>query len=300
MNATTTKRPQGRGKSRALLIVFIVAALGIIGIIAFIIFGPKDSKYGYAWDFDGDTKWHAVSDAPECPSQVLAISPVDVSKATSVLWPGQYRSTNYKPHGAFRFDNNKTGDITVSLPFDAHLVGATKYQQTGNSGVSDTQYLLTFENSCGYAVMFDHLYEIAPELTEVADKGATTGESNTEGRFLSKAEKKLYKAGTVIATKTGFVKDGNIMFDFGVYDLRQPNEMSKNVEWANIHRMFASQTFYGVCWINLLPETDKAQAMKILPTGSNDRNASDYCSFAPGGNTLKYNNGKPNTNTQNT
>jgi hypothetical protein len=300
-----TKRTLDQTGSHKLLIIIVVAVIVAIGVAAFLVFGPKNSKYGYVWDFNG-TSWHSVASAPECPAQVLAESPTDTSKATTILWPGQYRGTNYKPHGAFRFDDNKTGEVTVKLPFDAHLVGATKYQQTGNSGAVETQYLMTFENACGYAVMFDHLYELNPEFTAAAEHGASNEVNNTEGKFLSNDDKKFYKAGTVVATKVGFIKEGNTTFDFGVYDLRKPNEMSKNAEWANLHNVFASQAFYGVCWIDLLPSADKARVMSILPTATDDRGASDFCSFAPGGSTLKYNNGKPvnasttNTNTQNT
>ena len=50
------------------------------------------------WEWDmSDTLWKSSAPAPACPPLVFD-SPVDIRKATSMLYPGQYRP-DYKPHG---------------------------------------------------------------------------------------------------------------------------------------------------------------------------------------------------------
>lgn len=101
-----------------------------------------------------------------------------------------------------------------------------------------------------------------------------------------------FKAGTVIGTGAGLkknVKGGG--YDFGLYDLRKPNQISKNPQWAKLHEVEKSHTYYGVCWLDYLPKADKDRLLNIKPFYIDDRVASDYCDYAPGGSTLKYNNG---------
>jgi hypothetical protein len=80
--------------------------------------------------------------------------------------------------------------------------------------------------------------------------------------------------------------------DFGVYDLRTPNEISKNSAWAAVHQQYKAQEWYGICWFDMLPTAD-ASRVKSLSAGDQKRGkVSDYCQ-TDAGNTLSANGGKP-------
>jgi hypothetical protein len=80
--------------------------------------------------------------------------------------------------------------------------------------------------------------------------------------------------GEVIATEVGFLN--NVSVDFGVYDMRQKNEASKDSAWASAHSQFPADS-YGICWLNSLPQADSA-AVKLLPSrDAKNGKTSDYC-----------------------
>jgi hypothetical protein len=237
------------------------------------------------WQFNSK-EWVSMGGAPpECPNPLLEITPVDASLVTSVLYPGQYRSGNYKAHGGFRFDNSNAADITIKAPMDGTLVGLKRYKEQG-----ELQYLVTIQNACGIQYRFDHLYMLSDKLQAVAEK---TPEPTDDTRSLPlDASLQIdIKAGDVVATAVGFPAHGNIAVDFGVYDLREQNDVSKNSKWAALHQTEANQAFYGLCWLDLLPGKD-AKRLKALDQADLRKPAiSDYCDV--GHTTLEYNNGQP-------
>jgi hypothetical protein len=238
--------------------------------------------------------WQAVGGTPpKCPDPLLSASPVDTTKATSVLLPGQYRGTHFKAHGGFRYDNNVTNEVTVKLPMDARLTGLIRYYQTGiHSGQQELQYLVTFQNPCGIMIRFDHLADLSREFMKIAEKTPEPKLDDTRGQPLQ--DWPAFKAGTVVSTRVGAPNGSNTGLDIGIYDLRQPNEISKNAAWADLHRNESSQTFHGLCWLPLLPKADADRAQALLAQQpKSHKGASDYCTNAPGGSTLQYNGGKP-------
>lgn len=272
-------------------ILMLVVILGLIALIGWRVFSrlrtekppiPANAS-GVTWRFDG-TRWRPSSTPPDCEDPLLPISPVDTSLATSVLYPGQYRGDDYKAHGGFRFDTIKSG-ITVRLPMDARLTGFTHYIEQG-----EVQYLLTFTNACGIAMRFDHVYTLSSRLQAYAATLPPPQENNTKSLPLENGPK--FTAGEVVATAVGMPANKNISMDFGVYDLRKQNEISKNDQWASIHTDRREQAFYGVCWLNLLPVADMHRLEELMNREDPRRTVSDYCK-TPGGNTLQYNNGDP-------
>jgi hypothetical protein len=235
------------------------------------------------WAFDG-TRWQPSGTPPQCEDPLFPVSPIDTSLVTSMLYPGQYRGGDYKAHGGFRFDNVKSG-ITVRLPMDAQLTGMTNYIEQG-----DVQYLLTFTNACGIAVRFDHVYTLSSRLQTVAATLPPPQENNS--RSLPLAHGPKFAAGEVVATAVGMPATKNITMDFGVYDLRKPNAISSNTEWAMLHADKREQTYYGVCWLGLLPVTDMNRVKNFMSNDQSLRTVSDYCQTS-GGNTLQYNDGRP-------
>jgi hypothetical protein len=202
-----------------------------------------------------------------------------------VLYPGQYRNRDYKPHGGFRFDNSKSNDITVRLPMDGQLTGLVQYLEGG-----EVQYLLTFTNTCGIMYRFDHLYTLSSKLKTIADTLPPPKADDSRSLPLQNGPKMT--AGEVVATAVGHPKTNNIGMDFGVYDLRSPNEISKNPEWAALHADKKEQAFYGICWFSLLPAADATRAGQLISKDEPAKTISDYCT-TPGGRTLQYNQGKP-------
>ena len=74
--------------------------------------------------------------------------------------------------------------------------------------------------------------------------------------------------GEVIATEVGFLN--NVFLDFGVYDMRQKNEASRDPAWAGAHSQFPADS-YGICWLNSLPQADSL-AVKSLPSRDGTKN----------------------------
>ncbi|MCX6535711.1 MAG: hypothetical protein NT119_04050 [Actinobacteria bacterium] len=56
----------------------------------------------------------------------------------------------------------------------------------------------------------------------------------------------------------------NVFVNFGVYDMRQKNEASKNPAWASAHSQNPADS-YGICWLNSLPHAD-SEAVNLLPS----------------------------------
>lgn len=220
------------------------------------------------WEFDGE-KWKSLSSVPSCPEPLVMELPIDITLVSGILYPGQYRGGDYKPHGGFGFDGKKTGDVAIRAPLNAHLVFGSRYIEQG-----EIQYLLWFENSCGIAYRFDHLLTLAPDFQKLADTlpQALPDDSRTT-RFVTPLE---VKTGDVIATAVGFAKSQNVGVDWGVYDLRQPNTASKNENFVQKHGAYKEQTFYAVCWFDFL-SPDNARKIRSLPAVGIEGKTSDYC-----------------------
>lgn len=294
-------------------LVEISIALAVILVIGFIGYkvmnGGQESKSSKSntsstskpvnnepvkWAFNqGENKWFTQSGtAPDCKDPYkFDNSPVDISAINVIGMPGSYRGYNYKPHGLFRSDSSPDGKIEVKMPTDATLVNLKRYYE---GSPQTLQYLLTFESDCGIAFRFDHLYTLTPEFQKIAE---TTPAPATDTRSDPNApfNRTKFKAGDVVATAVGFPANKNFGFDFGVYDYRKQNEISKNPKWVAIHNQFTSQEWYGVCWLDMLPgaDADKAKKLSLIPGNTSKPNIiSDYCTNAPY-TTLDFNNGQP-------
>jgi hypothetical protein len=235
-----------------------------------------------------DSRWVYEGGTPSrCPSPLLKNSPVDVSKVPEYGFPGQWRGNHYKAHGAMRFTGSAATDIKVKMPLDAKLIGLKRYMESG-----EIQYLVELVNDCGIKIRFDHIFALSPEFEKLA---ATTPPPSDDTKSVPTPELfgQQFKAGELVGTAVGHPATNNIGVDFGVYDLRQVNEVSKNAQWADLHRNESSQTFYGVCWLPMLPKDDAAKLKSLYGVNYSVKDVSDYCSDAPDGTTMQYNGGKP-------
>lgn len=266
--------------------ILVVVVIGVIGFVGWRVLGSKKTANSSSqtnssqeklaempknkfvnWSFDGD-KWRAEGKAPKCSDPVTLQSPVDVSLPTAILYPGQTRNL-YKPHGGFRFADNKN-DVTVKAPIDGYLTLGSRYIESG-----EVQILLFFVNPCGIAFRFDHLLVVSADMQKQVDKlpAAKLDDSRTT-RFDNPVP---VKQGDVIATAVGFRQTGNASVDLGVYDLRSQNEASKNSTYANEHAQDKEQAFYAVCWLDMLLGNEKT-TVKALPGGDGKTGkTSDYC-----------------------
>lgn len=230
----------------------------------------KDSGSIVSWEWNG-SKWQSSGQAPSCNDPVkFSVAPTDLSKATAVLYPGQSRGGNYKPHGGFRFDNSTNSDVTVKAIMDGYVVSGSRYIESG-----ETQYVFTIENSCGIAYRYDHLATLSETMQKIAD---SLPEPKVDDSRTTKFESPIQvKSGDVIATSVGFKNNSNVSFDLGVYDYRQTNEAAKDANFVKTHQNELSQAGYALCWFDMFSTSD-SDLMKSLPAAdANAGKTSDYC-----------------------
>ncbi len=220
-------------------------------------------------DLGGSNGWRARTTPSACPTSLGLVLPVDSKKATSILYPGQTRGGNYKPHGGFRFDKSKNTDITVKIPLDGSLIRASRYVEGG-----EVQYFFIFVSDCGIMYRFDHLLTLAPKFQSIANTLPAPKKDDT--RTTDFANPVAVKKGEVLATAVGFKKTKNVSVDFGLFDLRQKNTISKNASWARL-RANDSTAPYGLCWLDMFSPSEKKK-LRAFPAGdSKSGKKSDYC-----------------------
>lgn len=228
---------------------------------------PQDSKpqlesgsdNSIVWEFNGQ-EWRTMGEAPTCPEPLRFQALTDFSKVTAVLYPGQSRNNDYKPHGGFAFQNVSNDEVAVSAPIDAYLVKASRYIEQG-----ELQYFFVFIHPCGIMYRLDHLAALSPKLQVVMD---TLPEAMPDDSRTTPINPPLMvSAGEQIATAVGFKATNNVTFDFGVYDLRNQKPSLHDNEYAP----------YGICFFDLF-SSEESQRLKSLPGyDQNGGKMSDYC-----------------------
>jgi len=270
------KNPQNG--SHVLIVLIIVAVITIIGALILVFISRSEdnnqtqqvaSDTGSIWQQREDG-WQSTQTPPECPSQPMLSAPADLSKATSVLYPGETRG-QYKPHGGLRFDNSIDNKITVTAPFDGYIVKATR---NFAEGTAEIQYGFDIMNNCGVMTRFGHLHDIPENLQAIVTK---LPEASADSRIENVNPAVFIKKGDVLATKVGLTSEKNTFFDWGVYDYRQQNEASKSAAYQSLHPQ-KEHAWYAVCWLEgWLPAKDEA-VLASLPGGSGESGkSSDYC-----------------------
>lgn len=229
----------------------------------------EETEAQILWTFDGN-EWKHLGVIPECDSPLTIPLPADLATATNILYPGQTRGGDYKPHGGIRYDKAKNNDMNVKLPIDAVLWRGSRYVESG-----EIQYMLDFIAPCGIMFRFDHLLTLTAEFQQLVN--AQLPEATESSATTNFNPPIVYKKGTIIATAIGHKKPSlNASFDFGVYDLRQRNMISTNSTWAAKYSNKKETAYYAVCWLDLLPDAEKTKA-KSLPGAGTEGKVSDYC-----------------------
>lgn len=229
----------------------------------------KESTEEIAFNWQMSEKgWQATASPPSCPSPMVFQPPADLTKATAILYPGQTRGGNYKPHGGFRFDNQTDNNLKVVAPLTAYAVSGGRYLVDG-----ETQYTFDFIHPCGYMYRVGHFLKLPANLAKIADNFPPAKEGDSRTEFINPPV--LVKEGEQIATAVGVTKDRNVFFDFGVYNLLEKNQASKDAKWAASHDPQLATS--AVCWFNLLPANAQT-IVKSLPAGDPaSGKSSDYC-----------------------
>ncbi|MDO8482949.1 MAG: M23 family metallopeptidase [bacterium] len=219
------------------------------------------------WDYRYG-KWEPSRTPPACGTVVLE-SPADISKANSILYPGQVRGSSikdYKAHGGIHF---KPGDIEVRVPLDGYVFSGVRFYYQGH-----IQYGIDIMSECGIMQRFGHLYELTPKFQAIAETFRKPVEGDSRGTFLETPIP--VKKGEIIATKIGWPGGPN-GFDWGVYDLRKENEAAKDSAFRKTHEFQWWYDYHGLCWLDYLPDKDQSFT-KALPGGDGKMGkTSDYC-----------------------
>lgn len=212
--------------------------------------------------------WQADSTPPACPSPVVQ-TPVDLSAATSILYPGQTRGT-YKPHGGFRFDGAKNNNQPITAAMDGEVVRGARYLISG-----ETQYTFDVMSPCGVMYRLGHLLVLTPKFQAIADTFPPAQENDSRTTTVNPPV--AVTAGETIATAIGVTKGGiNVFVDFGVYDFKVKNTASQNAAYAAAHDVELAP--HALCWFDYLTAADEA-TVRSLPAGDPTAGkTSDYCS----------------------
>lgn len=281
---TWDKKRQGFGIVEVIIGLAIMSAVGALAWYGLSGSKKSDSKsesastsnaispevaQSFIWQ-QTESGWQANGTPPTCGAQPLLKMPADLSKVTSVLYPGQTRGGNYKPHGGFRFDTSPDNKITVTAPMEGYLIRGSGYIAEG-----EIQYGLDVMNNCGIMYRIGHIRELPENLQKIADKWPKPTESSVTHRVSPEV---VIKQGDVLGTKVGILASKNTFFDLGVYDFREQNPVSKTAAFQSVHSQNKELSWHAVCWLkDWLPSGDQ-QTLSKLPSGDPaSGKSSDYC-----------------------
>lgn len=203
----------------------------------------------------GNTPFQTLG-APSCPEPLILQTPVDLDKVTSILYPGQVRGGDFKPHGGFRFDNSKNNEVEVKIPINAVFIEGSRYIEQG-----EVQYMFDFQTPCGIRYRFDHLLTLTSRFAKIAENLPQPKENDSR---TSRIEEEInVTQGEVIAIAVGIKNNNNVFVDFGVYDMRG--------------KFFQSPRENAICWFDLLPAADSAKVKSLPPGDSKSGSQSTLC-----------------------
>ncbi len=277
----------GRGFASLLLLLFVPLVLGVLFLImvgssplskvtspieTFEVAKEKLSGISGSrdvfWEWDHNAKkWQSLGAPPDCPKTIIFPSPVDVSLASGILYPGQTRGGDYKPHGGFRFDNLPSNSVDVYAPMDGKLHQASRHWAMG-----EVQYVLYFVNDCGISYKLDHLLVVTDKFQKIFEDIPMGGENDSR---TTQVNPQVFVAkGEHVATKVGFEKSKNVFFDFGVYDLRSKN----GVDYSRRNYYNVEQyAEHAICWFDNLEEPARGIVKNLPGADSENGKKSDYC-----------------------
>ena len=235
--------------------IVIAAAVIVVSFLLLVAFSGHGDEFLQNIKPKGNTPFQSVG-ALACPNPLVLRTPIDINQVTSILYPGQERGGDFKPHGGFRFDNSQNNDIDVRIPMDAYITDGVRYIE-----MEEVQYMFDFQNDCGIRYRFDHLLVLSPKLAEIAEGLPEAKVDDSRTTHINKQIK--VTANEVIATSVGLRNNNNVFVDFGVYDMRG--------------KVFSSPQDNAVCWFDFLPPEDSAKVKNLPPGDSISGSKSTLC-----------------------
>lgn len=275
-------KQKGFSVVEVLIVLGVVSLLGLAGWYVFSRQGTQDvtshvsetsiahtTPTEFLWRQTA-TGWQPIQAPPNCPNQPILKLPTDLHQVTSVLYPGQIRGGNYKPHGGLRFDTSTNNDITVTTPLDGFVVRGSQYLERG-----EVQYSFDIFNNCGIMYRLDHLSILSDEFKKLTTGWPAPQENSSQTHQVGPVVP--VKQGDTVATAVGLTKSKNVFMDLGVYDFRQENAASKSENYQQNHQQDRELSWHAICWLDWLPGPDTA-ILKAFPAGdSKSGKTSDYC-----------------------
>lgn len=269
-----------KGKFTLFIVVISIVVFGIViflsknkNNVSFVL--NNNDNDNVSWSFNGNS-WQASITPPVCPQPLVFPSPVDINLISGILYPGQIRGGDYKPHGGFRFDNRDDNDIEVRAIMDGYILKASRYEDFGG----EIQNFLFYINDCGIMVMHDHLLTLSPKLQTMFDKIPLNKNGDSRTTYIT--PKVYVKKGEVLATQIGYknfpggYNDKNVFVDFGLYDLRKTNGVNYDSSFRAKHPNINEHGTYALCWFDYLSKED-GDIVRSLPSSGNEGKMSDYC-----------------------
>ncbi|MBI5553128.1 MAG: hypothetical protein HY917_00115 [Candidatus Diapherotrites archaeon] len=189
---------------------------------------------------------------------------MNLDLATAILYPGQERGGDFKPHGGFRTDKTD-GPVEVTAPLEGYVWRAARF--IDSAGI---HYMFDVVNECGIRYRLGHLGALPPKFQAIAD---SLPEPKLNDSRTTEVKPVFVQAGEIIATDT----QESTEFDWGVYDLRHENEAARDSRFREAHSDEPDQAYHALCWLNYLPK-DQQAVVKALPGGDGKSGKnSTYC-----------------------
>lgn len=228
----------------------------------------SNDKKLVSWSNDGRT-WKSSATPPVCDNPIRIVSPVDLTKVSSIIYPGQVRDGNYDSAGGFVFQDNSNETISVNSPLAASVMKANRYLEQNK-----TRYIFEFITPCGILYRLDRLSNLSAPFQNLADTLPAAVE-NIKTLFVP-GSLLVVNAGDLIATTGGLLETGKIIIGFGLYDIRSRNTVTNKPEWQKAHSERSEYSPYGMCWTNVFKPKDR-DIIGALPVEGITAKQSDYC-----------------------
>ena len=119
---------------------------------------------------------------------------------------------------------------------------------------------------------FDHVRVVSAKLAESLESLPPPVSGDSRTTYINPPL--WVEQGEVVGTSIG-ISPGNIFVDFGLYDVRAPNNVTPNPAWAELYLGDREFGHYGVCFFDFM-SGDHGDVMRSLPTGI-EGTTSDYC-----------------------
>ena len=213
---------------------------------------PKDGGGNFrttaglvTWEYYPDEDiWRSSRTPPPCPKMEFK-SPIDLSKAYAILYPGQIRGksiADYKAHGGFLLKES----TEVHVPFDGYVMQGARFLQNGT-----IQYGFEIVSECGIMMRFGHLYKLPAKFQELAEKMRPAVEMDSRTTDLRPYAVPSAKESS---SRPKSVFPANLA-DWGPLIFGRTNRQRFRIsQGAQIPRRYDN---YALCWLDYLPADEQ-------------------------------------------